>query len=367
MKKWKFFISFLKERDWLEEMARNGWLLKDITFGMLYHFEEIEPTEKVYEIDRFAVLKKPTKQMLMERKTALDIAKQAGWDIVTHDESMIYYFVKDKAGDESDEFYDESELRRERAEKFRKYFCHDTLRLQLISQFISAIVFASIFVFMFVAGGMLQEIFRRIAWIYVTFTVIDSGYALSILLIGQKTYEELCLSREEWERRKRYGEKKRFHKIGKLLEYLKDKNANGFVLTDYHNGTYLFEETKEEIHYEIDTKQALKKRLKAQGKKYHDEKKDWNIQSLQWYEMSIAEAQSHGLELVCVVDSETLVYKKVCNESDDGEATLLNSNYNESMGWTQKFLNRGWMFLVLAIVGFIVGYLGGCIAASIMK
>ena len=367
MKKWKFFISFLKERDWLEEMARNGWLLKDITFGMLYHFEKIEPTEKVYEIDRFAVLKKPTKQMLMERKTALDIAKQAGWDIVTHDESMIYYFVKDKAGDESDEFYDESELRRERAEKFRKYFCHDTLRLQLISQFISAIVFASIFVFMFVAGGMLQEIFRRIAWIYVTFTVIDSGYALSILLMGQKTYEELCLSREEWERRKRYGEKKRFHKIGKLLDYLKDKNANGFVLTDYHNGTYLFEETKEEIHYEIDTKQALKKRLKAQGKKYHDEKKDWNIQSLQWYEMSIAEAQSHGLELVCVVDSETLVYKKVCNKSDDGEATLLNSNYNESMGWTQKFLNRGWMFLVLAIVGFIVGYLGGCIAASIMK
>lgn len=55
MKKTKFFLSVLKERDWLEEMAAKGYILKNITMGMCYDFEETEPCEKVYEIERFAV------------------------------------------------------------------------------------------------------------------------------------------------------------------------------------------------------------------------------------------------------------------------------------------------------------------------
>lgn len=51
MKKTKFFLSVLKERDWLEEMAAKGYILKNITMGMCYDFEETEPCEKVYEID----------------------------------------------------------------------------------------------------------------------------------------------------------------------------------------------------------------------------------------------------------------------------------------------------------------------------
>ena len=43
MKKIKRFKSLLKERDWLEEMATQGWLLQNITLGIIYDFKAIEP------------------------------------------------------------------------------------------------------------------------------------------------------------------------------------------------------------------------------------------------------------------------------------------------------------------------------------
>ena len=50
MKKFKLFLSLFKERDWLEEMATKGWLLKDMTLGMIYHFEKIEPSAPTWYI-----------------------------------------------------------------------------------------------------------------------------------------------------------------------------------------------------------------------------------------------------------------------------------------------------------------------------
>ena len=91
MKKTKFFLSVLKERDWLEEMAAKGYILKNITMGMCYDFEETEPCEKVYEIERFAVgmSGEADKEELTAKRNALDIAGQMGWQPVAHDESKI--------------------------------------------------------------------------------------------------------------------------------------------------------------------------------------------------------------------------------------------------------------------------------------
>ena len=123
MKKIKFFASLLKERDWLEEMATQGWLLTDMTLGIIYNFKEIPPCEKVYEIERFAVSPHSTIADLTARTNAISLAKEFGWEVATHDEDMNYYFVKDKAGDESDEFYDNEETRKERAERYRNRLC----------------------------------------------------------------------------------------------------------------------------------------------------------------------------------------------------------------------------------------------------
>ena len=38
IKKTKFFISIQKERKWLEDMAKEGYLLEDILMGVKYTF-----------------------------------------------------------------------------------------------------------------------------------------------------------------------------------------------------------------------------------------------------------------------------------------------------------------------------------------
>lgn len=337
----------------------SGWLLKDMTLGTIYHFEEIEPTEKVYEIDRFTVVRKPKKNMLLARKTALDIASQSGWDVVTHDEDMNYYFVKDKAGDESDEFYDDAELRRERAEKFRRHLTYDVLvELLGVVLLVSVVYLLGFGLLEFL--GKSTESMHGLIWGYLVLVSFLGGYSFFALWYGDWIYEELCLSREEWEQRKRLGEKRKFSNTKNLLNFLQEKNAQGLVLTDYSDGKYLFGETDMECQYEIDTKQALKKRLKAQGKKYRLERKDWNLQSFQWYEMSIAEAQSKGLELVCIIDGETLVYKR--SSKTEGEQKQWNPDYNESMGWMQKFLDKGWIWALLFGAGAVLGFISGMLS-----
>lgn len=136
-------------------MAAQGWLLTDITLGILYHFKKTEPCEKVFDIDRFAISAHPSIQELNARKIATDVAGQSGWEIVTHDEEMNYYFVKDKAGDETDEFYDEESFRRERAERYRKHYSYEhPIGLQAPT-LVGGIVILGAFVLGIVCGFML--------------------------------------------------------------------------------------------------------------------------------------------------------------------------------------------------------------------
>lgn len=359
MKKWKFFSSLLKERDWLEEMARQGWLLKDMTLGVRYEFEEIQPTEKVYEIEKFSVQGKPTKEKIFARKTALDIAKQAGWQVITHDEAMNYYFVKDKAGDESDEFYDDEDMRRARAEKFRDEFGMN----MMLSQLKSMLVFTICFLFYFAIMSAVGKSFTGLAWLYIFFMLMDIAYCVYAVKVSKGMYDELCLSREEWEYRKHFGEKKKFKKTTELLSYLQDKASKGLVLSQYDRGLYLFEETNKNYQYEIDTLKALKNRMKNKGEEFKNEEKDWSDRRLKWYEQSMAEAQKEGFELVTIVEGDTIVYKRLFEEGE--EPVYLNPGHNESMGWTQRLLLISGAFLALMIVAFLVGFIVGSIMAGV--
>lgn len=354
MKKWKFFVSLLKERDWLEEMAEKGWLLTDMTFGMYYHFKEIEPAKKVYEIDRFTVSGRPGKQELTARKTALDIAKQSGWEVVTHDEDMNYYFVKDKAGDESDEFYDDEELRRERAEKFRKRYAFEETGLLLGMLLGLSVVYILLFLFVGAKGGRLTVFM----WVYIVAAIIIVADSFWLVCSGQQIYEELCLSREQWENRKKYGEKKTFRTVGQLLSYLKEKNEQGLMLADYEKGCYLFEESNKFYQYEVDTKYALKRRLKEQGKKYSREKKDWSGQSVQWQEMSIAQAEKAGLELAAVIDGEVLIYRRECDaEQKSRPESCFHTKGN--MRVSEKGREVVGYCVILLVIGFFAGFFMG--------
>ncbi|MBQ6697235.1 MAG: DUF2812 domain-containing protein [Lachnospiraceae bacterium] len=348
MKKCKLFVSLLKERDWLEDMARQGWMLKDMTWGILYHFEQIDPCEKVFEIERFAITANPSVSDLTAKAHALDITSQFGWEQVTHDEDMNYYFVKDKAGDETDEFYDDMETRRERAERYRKHFCIEAPRNMLSGSLMLSILYLIVFFLTREEPGV-QFFFM---WLYIIIIVLELLFAYISIRWGQQISGELCMSRSEWELHKKYSEKKRFNKVQQLRSYLQEKSEFGLSLKGYENGLYLFEEDTKRYNYFIDTKSCLKKRLKEDGLLFTEETKDIQTQSLKWYETSIANAAQYGLKPVAVVNKHVLIYKRPYSDQplpwENG-----NTNINYGLPTKEAALLFGICFLIGVVIGVV--------------
>ncbi len=351
MTKLKFYASLLKERDWLEKMAAKGWLLTDMTMGVFYHFKEVEPCQKVFEVERFAVSGHATVKELNARRFAIDVATQSGWEVVTHDEDMNYYFVKDRAGDETDEFYDEEESRRERAERFRKHYSYEHLRSLLLGWLVVSVL--CFWEFWFYRNN--TESLIRAMTFYIILSIAQLVSCWMQIVWGNRFCNELSLSREEWEKRKRFGVKKHFNKVQQLRSFLQEQSEFGLSLTGYEDGKYLFEEDTCRYNYFVDTKSCLKKRLKEQGVHYTDEEKDWGGQGLKWYEMSIADAEKYDLKPVGVINRSILIYKRPYSA-----ANLPWENGNENIrGWAKPTLIGAGIMVGACIIGYMVGYLFG--------
>ena len=350
MKKVKFFMSLLKERDWLEEMAAQGWLLTDMTFGFIYHFKKVEPCQKVFEIERFAVSSKPTPQDLKARMLAIDVATQAGWEVVTHDETMNYYFMKDKAGDETDEFYDDDELRKARAERFRRtYGWEEPIKMLAELLIVSVVLFLC---------DILVGDKNLVSWyaFYAFYATLDSAIVYFYMKYGQTLYDELSMSREQWEQKKKYSVKQSFKKVQQLRVFLQEKSEQGLALVGCDKETFLFEEDNIRYNYYVDTKRNLKKRLKEQGKTFKNEKKDWGAFSLKWYETSIAQAEQKGMKLACVMGRNVLIYKKPYSDE-----LLPWENGNEDL----RFMNMTVVSLLVVVCAFAIGALIGFVLAML--
>lgn len=352
MRKLKFFISLLKERDWLEEMAAQGWILTNMTCGVLYHFRQAKPCEKVFEIERFAITAHPTVADLTARTCAFDITSQFGWEQITHDEDMNYYFMKDRAGDETDEFYDDVESRRERAERYRKH-----LSIEMPLSFLRDLLMASfLYIILFFVMDERSSLQHTLMWFYIILAVIEVGVIYCCMVWGQRIYAELCMSRQEWEQHKQYNEKKRFKKVQQLRSYLQEKSEFGLSLKGHENGFFLFEEDSRRYNYFIDTKRCLKKRLKEDGLHFKDEKKDLKTQSLKWYEMSIANAARYDLKPVAVIGKTALVYKRPYSEKP-----LPWENGNENITFSTPSMVAAIFMGCCAGIGFALGFIAAII------
>ncbi len=348
MKKIKFFMSLAKERDWLEEMAGQGFLLTNITMGVIYTFQECEPCEKVYEVERFALSSAPTIAELTARTNAIDVATQFGWELVTHDENMNYYFRKDKAGDETDEFYDDEESRRERAERYRKSYCIEQPSGLLLGELVISFLYLVLYFVLDNSTGLLI--------IYLLLTILELLCIYQTICMGQLAYRELSMSREEWTHYKQFSEKKSFNKVQQLRSYLQEKSEFGLSLKGYEGGMYLFEEDTKRYNYFVDTKSCLRKRLKEDGTTFTDEAKDWSNISLNWYEASIANTAQYGLKPVAVINKHILIYKRPYSD-----APLPWENGNENINFSLPTLSG----LVIMLLFFCLGVIIGILAAII--
>ena len=304
MKKIKLFFSLLEERDWLEYMATQGFLLTDISWGLLYYFKQTDPCEKVYEIERFALSKNPTVAELTARSRAIDLATEFGWELVTNDEDMNYYFVKDKAGDETDEFYDDKDARLERAERYRRHY---SIELPLDSLKYCLLIFA-LYTILFTIGRGWDTYGFVLFFLFCTGCMLFISY-LSILW-GLRFHKELSMSREEWTLYKKHTERKHFNKVQQLRSYLQEKSESGLSLIAFEDGYFTFAEDTKRYNYFIDTRSSLKKRLKDEGTPYEEERKDWNDVGLKWHETSIANAARYGLKPVALYKKNILIYKR---------------------------------------------------------
>lgn len=351
MKKWKIFFSLLKERDWLEEMARQGWILTDMNLGIRYHFKKAEPCEKVFEIERFAVSSQPTVQELSARKIALDIATQSGWELITSDEDMNYYFMKDKECDETDEFYDE-ETRHERAERFRKHFSHD-----LPMSSLNGLVFFSIVYFIILLALDLtnSSSFNGMVWFYFVLTALEIFTIWGSMRLGNSWYKELMMSREEWENYKKHSRKKSFKKVQQLRVFLQEQSENGLALADFKDGRYIFEKDSRKYNYFVDTRTCLAKRMKKQGNHFKNDEKDWLRQGLKWYETSIADAAQYNLKPVAAIGNNILIYKRPFSDEK-----LPWENGNENL----NSVKLGGALVAIMVTAFVVGVIAGFVLAA---
>lgn len=345
MKKFKFFLSLAKERDWLEEMATQGYLLTNITMGMLYTFKECEPCEKVYEVERFAVSAHPTVSELTAKTRALDIASQFGWEQITHDEDMNYYFCKDKAGDETDEFYDEEDLRRERAERYRKHFSIEQPLINLLGELALSILYIFLCIFLGSEGA------HSLLWVYLVVTTFEIFIIACSMITGQLLYKELSMSRDEWTAYKKHSEKKRFKKVQQLRSYLQEKSESGLSLTGCDNHVFTFEKDTIRYNYFIDTKSNLKKRMKTEGTKFQDDTKDFSSSGLKWYETSIADAAKYHLKPVAVIGKNAIVYKRPYSDE-----ALPWENGNENLNHSSPTMAAVIFTITCFAVGFIIGF-----------
>ncbi len=352
MTKIKFFLSLLKERDWLEDMAREGWLLNNINMGIVYHFTQIEPCEKVYEVERFAITSRPTVTDLTAKVHALDITSQFGWKQVTHDENMNYYFVKDKAGDETDELYDTPELRLERASRYRQHHSVEGAFDLLKGWF--GLTF--LYILFFIIFSDTPDMQRGMMWLYIVLTIFELLCIYGSMKLGQQYYTEFSMSRSEWEQYKKHREKKHFNKVQQLRSYLQKKSEFGLSLKCYEDGYFIFEEDTQRYNYFVDTKSSLKKRLKLEGESFKDESKDIQVQSLKWYETSIANASKYGLYPVAVIDKKVLIYKRPYSDTP-----LPWENGNESI----RFVAPPMAAILFTAACFIFGFVIGALAALI--
>lgn len=304
MKKIKFFTSIHKERDWLESMASQGWFLTNVTLGCLYHFEKNTPCEKVYAIERFDISLRATVAELNARNHALKLAAESGWTEVTHDEDMNYYFVKDKTGSDADEFYQNETDRKMRAERFRAHYTHDA-PLSLLVEWLIISVFCMLILLMMLP--ILKEIEPAIpvifGLIYIITTITEIGSAFYNLLLGQYLYDELLLSRKEWELHKEFAHKKHFRTVGQLKEFLAQQLDKGLVLTKYEKNHYRFEPNSGPYDYFVDTKANLKKRLNTQPTVPDSD-------SLKWYELSIMNAAEYGLNPLGIIRNNAIIYSR---------------------------------------------------------
>lgn len=90
MKKFKLFMDIQKEENWLNAMAKKGWLCRHINSLGIYHFEKTAASEQVIRIDYQSFKNKEAK------KRYIELYEEYGWEHLGS--TWLHYWLKPADG-----------------------------------------------------------------------------------------------------------------------------------------------------------------------------------------------------------------------------------------------------------------------------
>lgn len=315
-KKTRFIFSLMKEKLWLEEMANKGYMLRNITLGVRYTFERCEPKHMVFEIDRFDLPKNPTLKEIHQKEEFFALAEEMGWEEITHDEDMNYYFAKEYVEGDINELYNDEDGRIVRANKFKHRYDGLTFQMDKWNLVIGILCI------------LLGKI-RKEFWVFGLFYFI---FILSINLLIKKMsfsiYNELKMTKEEWMSIHQNDKKdirvmKRIFFFSRGLEkYIEKQSEKGWHIRNVSNHRYVFKKGEpKKVSYILDSKSAVNKRIKAMKGRVIKDHKDLNFQNNDWQIVSVNNAREHGLTFLCALENHFILY-----ECDGSEKKIKTTN-----------------------------------------
>ncbi len=355
-KKFKFYLTFHQEREWLEEMALQGYMLEDVKFGMYYSFRKDTPKHMLYEVDRFDLKSNPTLSEMMEKKNFIDMAMEGGWKEVTHDENLNYYFTKEYEEDGFNDLYNNEESMHMRADKFRNFYLSQA---KLLVKMIAFVATVGVLLDLLLLGSgidssQLQQVRMGYHLCFGAYIVITSLITCLTFKISDMVYEDMqMMSREAWKKQKSRGTRKERHLIittKGLQKYLKKHAQKGEKLISMGMLTYTFEKTKSTaVDFVMDTKSMVDERRRKAGMKRISDTKDWNLMGNDWQAESIAYAQEHGLECLCAFDNRAIIYQVYDKKDIPEDMKRQRVRLFSIIGGT------GMLMLIGGVIGLVIG------------
>ena len=73
--KWFTIADYEKEQDYLREMHNHGWCFQKVGGLGIYHFEECEPADVIYQLDY-------NKQGIAQREEYVQLFEDCGWEYI---------------------------------------------------------------------------------------------------------------------------------------------------------------------------------------------------------------------------------------------------------------------------------------------
>lgn len=161
----KYFtiMDFAKEAEYLQKQRKAGWKLTAIKgFGM-YHFEECEPEDVVYQLDY-------NKEGLKNKEEYIQMFRDCGWEYLM-DYVGYSYFCKPRA---------------EMADGEEEIFCDDESRLEMVGRIFRGRILSLILLF---AVMVFTEIADTDGPVRPLVTFMLVLYTVAFALFGYRYYE----------------------------------------------------------------------------------------------------------------------------------------------------------------------------------